>query len=77
MVNSFKHISIGSCLGYHFALKKYAIDLTEVENAVHKKKKNSYFIYENKILYRIFISKSGDEQRQIVVPVKFTWNSSS
>ena len=36
-----------------------------------RKRKNSYFIYENKILYRIFISKSGDEQRQIVVPIKF------
>ena len=36
-----------------------------------RKKKISYFIYENEILYRVFVSKFGDRLKQIVVPLKF------
>ena len=52
-------------------VKKYAVHQTETESTGHKKKKNSYFIYDNKILYRVFISKYGEKLRQIVVPLKF------
>ena len=52
-------------------VKKYAVHQTETESTGNKKKKNSYFIYDNKILYRVFISKYGEKLRQIVVPLKF------
>ena len=52
-------------------VKKYSVHQTKKESIGQKKKKNSCFIYDNKILYQVFISKYGEKLRQIVVPLKF------
>ena len=52
-------------------VKKYVVCQSDIESTCCEKKKRSYFIYENEILYRVFISKFGDRLKQIVVPLKF------
>ena len=52
-------------------VKKYVACQSDIESTFCEKKKRSYFIYENEILYRVFISKFGDRLKQIVVPLKF------
>lgn len=51
-------------------VRKYAISQSDQKTGTEDRK-NSYFTYENEILYRIFICKSGDTVKQIVVPRKF------
>ena len=52
-------------------VKKYVVCQSDIESTCCEKKKRSYFIYENEILYRVFISRFGDRLKQIVVPLKF------
>ena len=54
-------------------VKKYVVCQSDIESTFCEKKKRSYFIYENEILYRVFISKFGDRLKQIVVPLKFRY----
>ena len=51
-------------------VRAYAIQRREV-NLNQEQKKNSYFVYENNILYRVFIGKSCETIKQIVVPKKY------
>ena len=51
-------------------VRAYAIQRREI-NLNQEQKKNSYFVYENNILYRVFIGKSCETIKQIVVPKKY------
>lgn len=52
-------------------VRSYALDAVELKLKVGTGKNNSYFTYDNEILYRIFVSKTGELLKQIVVPNRF------
>ena len=52
-------------------VREYAMHVREMKMKHEEKKRNSYFTYENSILYRVFVGKSGESTKQIVVPREY------